>query len=120
MVLRIRCTQQVASSNGRPQRHVLATLLALLCLCFGLSSAPASAATRTWTGAFDALWTKAANWQGNVAPVAGDSLVFPQTGTTNVHPINDFPSGVALIRSRLAVSTTRSKATLSRWVPAAW
>jgi hypothetical protein len=73
----------------------LATLLALLCLCFGLSSAPASAATRTWTGTSDSLWSKAANWQGNVAPVAGDSLVFPQTGTTNVHPINDFPSGVA-------------------------
>lgn len=95
MVLRIRFTQPVASSNGRSQRHALATLFALLCFCFGLSCAPVSAATRTWTGTSDSLWSKAANWQGNVAPVAGDNLVFPQTGTNNVHPINDFPSGVA-------------------------
>lgn len=34
-------------------------------------------ATRIWTGAAgDALWTDKLNWQGKVAPIAGDTLVF--------------------------------------------
>lgn len=37
-----------------------------------------SAATRTWTGAADGLWSNAANWDSGV-PVAGDDLLFPGT-----------------------------------------
>jgi autotransporter-associated beta strand protein len=46
----------------------------------------------TWTGGgADNNWSTAGNWQGDVAPVAGDSLVFPQgsAGATN----NDFAAG---------------------------
>jgi autotransporter-associated beta strand protein len=42
----------------------------------------AEAATRTWTGAGgNTNWSTAANWAENVAPVAGDDLVFPATAT---------------------------------------
>lgn len=38
------------------------------------------AAVRTWDGGgADANWTTAANWVGDVAPVANDDLVFPAT-----------------------------------------
>ncbi len=45
-------------------------------------------AVRTWDGGgADANWSTAANWVGDVAPVVGDSLVFPATAaqfsTTN-------------------------------------
>ena len=44
-------------------------------------------AVKTWDGGgADANWTTAANWVGDVAPVAGDDLVFPTTAaqfTTN-------------------------------------
>ncbi len=50
---------------------------AIIPLLFGLAGS-ASAATRTWTGAGpDTNTTTAANWQGSVAPVSGDDLVFP-------------------------------------------
>jgi autotransporter-associated beta strand protein len=53
-------------------------------------TAPASAATRIWDGdALGNFWTTAANWQGDVAPVAGDSLIFP--AGFSVTTINDFP-----------------------------
>ncbi len=39
-----------------------------------------SAAVKTWDGGgADANWTTAANWSTDVAPVAGDDLVFPAT-----------------------------------------
>ena len=43
-------------------------------------SADAFSAVRIWDGGgSDANWGTAANWVGDVAPVAGDSLVFPAT-----------------------------------------
>jgi hypothetical protein len=48
---------------------------ALLVLCGSLN---ARAATRTWDGGgANTSWTTAANWVDDVAPVAGDDLVFP-------------------------------------------
>ena len=51
-----------------------------------------SAATVTWdggsTGPGDDNWTTAANWVGDVAPVAGDSLVF--AGSVRLTATNDF------------------------------
>src|SRR3989440_269792 len=50
------------------------------------------ATTFTWDGGgADNNWTTAANWVGNVAPVAGDDLVFDSTGV-GVRPLpnNDF------------------------------
>ncbi|MCP5532378.1 MAG: autotransporter-associated beta strand repeat-containing protein [Akkermansiaceae bacterium] len=45
----------------------------------------------TWDGgAGDAFWSSGANWAGDLAPPAGNSLVF--AGTTNVVNENDYPS----------------------------
>jgi autotransporter-associated beta strand protein len=57
------------------------------------TAAPAAAATRIWdAGGANANWTNATNWQGDVAPVAGDTLVFP-TGVVELPTTNDFPDG---------------------------
>ncbi len=46
--------------------------------------------TRVWDGGgADNNWSTAANWDFDIAPVAGDSLVF--AGSTRLAPINDFP-----------------------------
>ncbi|MFN4261141.1 MAG: beta strand repeat-containing protein [Gemmataceae bacterium] len=50
-------------------------------------------ATAIWTGAAgDGLWTTAANWNGGVAPVAGDDLIFPD-GAATLTVTNDFTVG---------------------------
>jgi fibronectin-binding autotransporter adhesin len=60
---------------------------------FAAAAAPAAAATRIWdAGGANANWTNATNWQGDVAPVAGDTLVFP-TGVVELPTTNDFPDG---------------------------
>ena len=52
-----------------------------------------SLATMTWSGGgADAKWSTAANWAGDVAPLAGDNLVFP-VAAANFDNINDYPSG---------------------------
>ena len=51
----------------------------------------------------DSLWTNRFNWVGDVAPAAGDKVVFDDTGiSTNDHPINDFPDGTSFGEIRLA------------------
>lgn len=53
---------------------------AILSLLLALAVIPGLAATRTWDGGgTDANWSTAANWSTDVAPVAGDALVFPAT-----------------------------------------
>lgn len=81
---------------------MLKRLSALLASCF-LSTAsllvlvPATVhgATVTWQGGGpDLNMTTAANWVGGVAPVAGDSLVFPDSaGFSSV--VNDFVAGTS-------------------------
>jgi autotransporter-associated beta strand protein len=61
------------------------------------SAIPATAAadTRTWSGAAGPVnnqWTIGANWQGGVAPVANDDLVFP-AGAVHSVTANNFPAG---------------------------
>ncbi len=54
------------------------TILLLLVILFPAVSS--FSATRTWDGGgANSNWSTAANWVGDVAPVAGDSLVFPAT-----------------------------------------
>jgi autotransporter-associated beta strand protein len=48
----------------------------------------AAAATRRWDGSSSALWSDTANWEGDVAPVSGDDLVFP-AGALNPTNQND-------------------------------
>src|SRR5687768_2959650 len=71
--------------------------LALLFVVFlFLEQNSASAAARTWTGASsinpfppnDNFWTNQFNWSGNVAPVAGDDLVF--NGGIQANSVNTF------------------------------
>ena len=51
------------------------------------------AATVTWNGAGStANWSTAANWIGNVAPSAGDTLIFDGEATSG--PTNDFTAGI--------------------------
>src|SRR5262245_27727090 len=69
---------------------------------------PAAAAARTWSGAGgNNQWTTPANWQGGVAPVAGDELTFPAGGaqTTNV---NNFPAGTSFAALTFAAAYTVS------------
>src|SRR3954468_23870446 len=48
-------------------------------------------ATRTWDGGgTDANWQTAANWSGDVAPSAGDDLVFPASGAQQANNNNFF------------------------------
>ena len=60
-----------------------------------VSAIVGEAAVRTWDGGgSDANWTTAANWVGDIAPVANDDLVFPATSaqfTTN----NNLISGLS-------------------------
>jgi len=60
-----------------------ASVIAVMAVCV-LWCVPTFAATRTWTGATDSDWTKAANWGGTV-PVGGDTANIPG-GLTN-YPI---------------------------------
>jgi autotransporter-associated beta strand protein len=55
----------------------------------------AAAATRTWDGGggADINWMTAANWVGNVAPVAGDSLEFSPQLFMPINTTNNFPNG---------------------------
>jgi Ca2+-binding RTX toxin-like protein len=50
----------------------------------------------TWDGGSGSSnnWTDAANWAGDVAPMAGDDLVFPSSGAQPEN-VNDFPAGTA-------------------------
>src|SRR5262245_33739064 len=60
-----------------------------------LATAPAAAATKTWTGnGSNSNWSNAANWLGGIAPVAGADLVFDAAAPpspTKQSPFNDFP-----------------------------
>ncbi|MBK8464675.1 MAG: hypothetical protein IPL32_02485 [Chloracidobacterium sp.] len=49
------------------------------------------AATKTWDGGgADANWTTAANWSTDIAPVAGDDLIFPAAAAQHTNNNNFF------------------------------
>jgi hypothetical protein len=54
--------------------------------CFLATAAGAD--TKSWTGAVNNLWSVGGNWSGGVAPVDGDSLLFPN-GSANRNTVND-------------------------------
>ncbi len=63
-------------------------LLPLSVLVFSICAYPA---TRTWDGGgADANWQTAANWSTDVAPAAGDDLVFPATAAQLTNNNNYF------------------------------
>jgi hypothetical protein len=57
-------------------------------ILFFLNSYDAEAATRTWTGTTNTLWSVASNWSEGFAPVTGDDLIFP-SGASNLSNTND-------------------------------
>src|SRR5439155_24135596 len=57
-------------------------------------------ATRNWSGTVCSNWTNPANWQGHVAPLAGDDLVFDLACANN-----DFAPGT-LFHSITMISTS--------------
>jgi len=63
----------------------------------------AAAATKTWTGAVNGLWSVAGNWTGGT-PASGDSLVFP-VGAANVVNTNDL-SGLTLATVDITANVT--------------
>lgn len=69
--------------------------LALLLVALTTAAWNAHAATRTWTGASSTSgnWTTAANWQGGVAPSAGDVLQFVDAGARKTSNTNNFAVG---------------------------
>ena len=74
------------------QNACRALLLALIAIA---TYSEASAATRLWTGASatSGNWSTAANWQGGVAPSAGDVLQFVDTGARKTSNTNNFAAG---------------------------
>ena len=67
-------------SNEISKRQYFVLASAVLFILFG--SISAGAATRTWDGGgANTSWTTAANWVDDIAPVAGDDLVFPAAAT---------------------------------------
>src|SRR5437867_612562 len=71
------------------------------------TGAAANAATTSWTGAVNNLWSVGGNWNGGTAPVAGDALIFP-SGAANTNMNNDLPAGLAL----QSLSFTSSSSTM--------
>jgi hypothetical protein len=49
-------------------------------------------AVLVWDGSANNLWSNPANWAGDVAPAAGDDLVFPASAG-NLANLNDLPAG---------------------------
>lgn len=67
----------------------------VLLLVVGMRELRVSAGTKTWDGIgipVSTNWTSAANWNGGVAPVAGDDLVFPP-GAGRAGNRNDYAAG---------------------------
>ena len=62
----------------------------LLLFAGSLSFTPAQAATRTWDGSENGLWSDTRNWQEKLIPINGDLIVFP-VGAINKANTNDIP-----------------------------
>ena len=52
------------------------------------STNSAHAATKTWDGSTSGSWSVGTNWSGDIVPVTGDDLVFPN-GASNLSNTND-------------------------------
>jgi autotransporter passenger strand-loop-strand repeat protein len=83
----------------KPARIAAAIAIMMLAM---LAAAPAQAATRTWDGSTNNVWSEPSNWVENMAPVSGDDLVFPAIGP-NPTSINDLaglePQSIAVTGS---------------------
>ena len=72
----------------RSQRSLYAVLIPLL-------AAPAGyAASATWNGTVDSLWSNAANWSASPVPGTGDTAMFNNAGGTS--DVIDIGTGLIL------------------------
>jgi len=78
--------------------------------CILFASTMAHAAVKSWDGGgADANWRTAANWDDNVMPLTGDSLVF--TGAVRTAAVNNF--GLSTNFTGITFGSTASEFTLS-------
>ncbi len=78
---------------GRNKKQFKLTMFLRL-VCMVISTSTVLGATRTWdNGAGDGVWTSAANWSSDIAPVSGDAITFSNGAT---HTITGMPAGLAL------------------------
>ncbi len=69
----------------RPQSGFAAFgLHGLLLLCAAVGALPTLAATRTWTGSANGWFTNTANWQGGIAPINNDAVIFSDIAVRRV------------------------------------
>lgn len=78
----LRVRSRKPGSIGLFPPHFWPRWLGFLCLVAG--ALPALAATRTWTGSANGWFTNTANWQGGIAPVNNDAVIFPDSATRKV------------------------------------
>jgi autotransporter-associated beta strand protein len=79
--------------EARPSQPLVFLLRVFILTVLASVCCRAPAATRTWDGGgTNAYWTNRFNWQADVAPVAGDDLVFP-SGAVRLVNTNTFPAG---------------------------
>lgn len=67
---------------------------------------------RVWDGGGSATnnnWSNRFNWAGDVAPVAGDDLIFPGAATVHV-AVNDYPNAASSIFKSISVESTAGTA----------
>jgi len=69
---------------ARRRRRRPGSVGALALLLASMSTTPAMAATRTWTGAASDAWSIDANWLEGAAPLVGDDVVLGLAATTRV------------------------------------
>jgi len=74
-------------------KSTLTSLIVLACAATNLHSVT----VRSWSGVspLSGNWMVAANWEGSVLPVAGDTLFFPDTGARRTSNTNNFPPGMS-------------------------
>jgi hypothetical protein len=74
--------------------------------CLLLTASTAVAATKTWTGSVNNLWSVGGNWADSLPPVDFDSLVFP-AGGANRNTENDI---IGLTVASIVIAPTSSPA----------
>jgi len=87
-----------------------AVVSVLLTTCLSLWAPLVRATNRTWTGGggADNNWMTPANWQGGIAPVPGDNLIFQgvsNAGNSTNH--NNFPAGTVF--GEITISTAANQ-----------
>lgn len=96
-------TTKHSRANPAMERAKLWAVLVGVAVAASAGSAHAVAATRTWDGGASGTGTSlstGANWVGDIAPVAGDSMIFPLGFTVTL--TNDYTAGTSFAQLTFA------------------